>query len=122
MTRLRGPAADFLSKKFNQNFIVVNKAGAVGMIGAQYVVTAKPDGYTLLNGSGPGLNNMLTQKSISYNPIKDLTPIILMCEFPMIIAAHKDFPPKDLKEFVAYAKANPARSVTRLPASARRVI
>lgn len=104
------PLADFLSKKFNQQFIVVNKPGAVGMIGAKSVASAKPDGYTLLmNGSGPGLNNMLTQKSITYDPIKDFTPIILICEFPMLIAAKKDFPANNLKEFVAYAKANPGK-------------
>lgn len=104
------PLADYLSKKFNQQFIVVNKPGAVGMIGAKFVASAKPDGYTLLlTGSGPGLNNMLTQKSITYNPIKDLTPIIVLCEFPMIIAAKKDFPANNLKEFVAYAKANPGK-------------
>lgn len=102
------PFAEFLHQKFGQPFVVVNKPGGTGMIGAHAVATARPDGYTFLqNGSGPGLNNFLTFKDITYNPITDLDPVVLFAGVPAIIATHPDTPYKTLKEMVDYAKANP---------------
>lgn len=105
---LARPFAEYLSQKFGQPFLVINRPGGTGMIGAQSVAAAAPDGYTLLqNGSGPGLNNMLTFKDITYDPIEDLDPIIVFCGVPAIIATHPGAPFKTLKEFVEYAKEHP---------------
>ena len=56
---------------------------------------------------------------LAYHPEKDFEPVALLAGTPILILARKDFPPKDLKEFIAYVKANETRSTQRMPASAR---
>ena len=97
-----------LSEKLGQQFIVDNRAGAGGNIGGAAVAKAAADGYTLLFGTpGPIATNKLMYKSLPYDPEKDLTPVVLVAKSPLIIVAHPSFPAKDLKELIAYAKANP---------------
>ena len=103
----RAVAAE-LSEKLGQQFIVDNRAGAGGNIGGAAVARSVPDGYTLLFGTpGPISTNKLLYKSLPYDPEKDLTPVILVGSSPLIIVAHLMTPAKDLKELIAYAKANP---------------
>jgi tripartite-type tricarboxylate transporter receptor subunit TctC len=103
----RAVAAD-LSEKLSQQFIVDNRTGAGGNIGGAAVAKAVPDGYTILFGTpGPIATNKLMYKSLPYDPEKDLAPVVLVAKSPLIIVAHPSTPAKDLKEMIAYAKANP---------------
>lgn len=99
--------AQYLSPAFGQSFIADNRPGASGTIAMRQVVKSSPDGYTLLS-------NEITQTVVSelypqlgFNPAKDLQAISLIAETPVILAVHPDVPAKNLKELIAYAKANP---------------
>ena len=96
-----------LGEKLGQTFIVDNRTGAGGNIGGAAVAKAPPDGYTFMFGTpGPIATNKLMYKSLPYDPEKDLVPVVLAAKSPLIIAAHPSLPAKDLKELIAYAKAN----------------
>ena len=99
-----------LSAKLGQQFIVDNRTGAGGNIGGAAVAKAAADGYTLMFGTpGPIATNKLMYKSLPYDPERDLVPVVLVARSPLIIAARPSFPAKDLKELIAYAKANPGK-------------
>jgi tripartite-type tricarboxylate transporter receptor subunit TctC len=99
-----------LSERLKQPVVVDNKPGANGQIAAEFVKNAKPDGYTLwmttntTHSANPSLYKMLR-----YDPIKDFTPIILTGELPFALVVNNDLPAKNLKEFLAYARANPGK-------------
>ena len=95
-----------MGKQLGQTVIVENVGGAGGTIGVEKVAKAKPDGYTLLLmhigiSTSPSL-----YRNLRYDPVKDLDPIGLITDVPMTIIANKDFPPKDMKELIAYVRAN----------------
>jgi len=95
-----------MSKTLGQTVIIENVAGAGGTIGVEKVAKAKPDGYTLLLmhigiSTSPSL-----YRNLRYDPIKELDPIGLITDVPMTVVANKDFPPKDMKELIAYVRAN----------------
>ncbi len=101
--------AQHLSTHYGQQFIVENRAGAGGNIGVDAVAKAAPDGYTLgLATSGPLANNKSLYKAMPYDPEKDLTPIALVGEIPLVIAINPDVKANTLAEFVALSKAAPA--------------
>jgi len=105
-----------LSEKIGGRFIVENRTGAGGNIGAAAVAKAEPDGYTLLFASnGPGAVNKLIYKDMQYDPERDLVPIVHVCEVPLIIAAGLTAPVKSLAELVSYAKANPNKLTCGTP-------
>src|SRR5215218_6541226 len=107
---------EHLSSALGQPFVVDNRAGAGGNIGGNAVAKAAPDGYALLLATtGPAANNKLTYKNMPYDPQRDLAPIVLMGKSPVIITAKLSLPAKDLKEFVAYAKANPGKVTAGYP-------
>jgi len=89
-----------------QRFVVENRPGASGMIGAAAVAKAEPDGYTLLVGSPAeiALNQHVT-KDMTYDPLKDLTPVTLLAWTPLIIAAHPSFEASTPAELIALAKS-----------------
>jgi len=90
--------------------IVENKPGASGMIAADYVARARPDGLTLFLGSNSTLaNNVVLFQKMSYDPFKQFTAVSHIGYQPSILMARADAPFKTLKEYVAYAKANPGR-------------
>ncbi|NML60136.1 tripartite tricarboxylate transporter substrate binding protein BugD [Massilia sp. RP-1-19] len=98
--------AQSMGTKLKQQIIIENVGGAGGTIGAARVAKAAPDGYTLFlhhigQSTAPGLYRKLT-----YNAIDSFEPIGLITDVPMTLVARKDFPAKDLKEFLAYVKAN----------------
>ncbi len=98
--------AEVMSRELGQQVLVQNVGGAGGTLGAGQVATAAPDGYTLLVHH-IGMSTAPTlYRQLSYDPLKDFTPIGLITEVPMTIIARKDFEPNTLQEFVDYVKAN----------------
>jgi tripartite-type tricarboxylate transporter receptor subunit TctC len=95
-----------MSKVINQQVIVENVGGAGGTIAANRVAKATPDGYSILiHHIGMSTAPALYRK-LPYKPLEDFEPIGLINEVPMTIVARRDFPPKDLKDLIAYVKAN----------------
>lgn len=96
-----------LSEKLGKSFIVENKGGAGGNIGATSVARSSPDGYTILFATtGQAATNKLMYKNIEYDPQRDFAPVILVGKAPVIVTARPDAPFSTVKELVAYAKAN----------------
>lgn len=102
--------AEHMTRTFGQQVVIQNIAGAGGTTGSTRVMRAEPDGYTILMGHvGTHAVAASLYPNLAYRPDVDFEPIGLVSEFPMLIVARPDFPPKDLKEFVAYVKANAAK-------------
>jgi len=100
--------AQRLGDTFKQRFFVENRTGASGMIGAQVVAKGDADGYTFLVASPAeiALNQNLFA-DMTYDPLKDLTPITLLAWTPLILAAHPTFSPSNVTELVKLARAGP---------------
>ncbi|HEX9433830.1 MAG TPA: tripartite tricarboxylate transporter substrate binding protein [Burkholderiales bacterium] len=99
-----------LTDKWKQPVVIENRSGAAGILGADAVAKARPDGYTLLivNVGITSINPALYAK-LPYNPDTAFTPVSLICELPFVLMASPSFPPNSVKELVAYAKANPEK-------------
>ena len=94
-----------------------NRPGAGGSVGAQYVARAKADGYTLVVSSQSShLANLLTQPQVGYDPVKDFENIAILGRLPNALVVHSSLPFKTFKEFIDYAKKNPASSTTAVAA------
>ena len=90
--------------------LVENKPGANSMLGADLAAKATPDGYTLLTViAAHAANATLYAGRIPYDPVKSFSAISLVGIAPLIMTVGNSFPPKDMKEFVAYARANPGK-------------
>ncbi len=99
--------ADHMSRTLGQQMVVENVTGAGGTIGATRVAKATPDGYTLLMGNlGTQAASVGLYPNLTYDPRRDFEPIMNAAATPMIVAAKKDLPVKDFREFVTYLKAN----------------
>ena len=98
--------AQSMTKSLGQTVIVENVAGAGGTIGPKKVAASKPDGYTLVLMHIGISTSVSLYRNLGYNPQTDLEPIGLVTDVPMTFIARKDFPPKDMKELIAYVKAN----------------
>jgi len=99
--------ADGLSSQLHQPVIVENVGGAGGMTGANRVAKATPDGYQFVLGNvGTHAQNQTLYKRPAYNAITDFAPVALITDQPLVLVTRKDFPPNNLQEFIAYAKAN----------------
>jgi tripartite-type tricarboxylate transporter receptor subunit TctC len=102
--------AQKLSEVWSQAVVVENRTGAGGNIGAEAAAHSPPDGYTLFMTSGSIVTaNPHMYKSLPYDPAKDLVAITNVATGPQVIAVGASQPAKDLKEFIAYAKANPGK-------------
>ncbi len=100
--------ADIFNRHLGQKFVVENVGGAGGTIGTLRAAHAAPDGYTILSGHlGTNALAAAFYPNLGYDPLKDFEPVGLSAEYPELLVARKDFPANNLKEFVAYAKANP---------------
>lgn len=99
-----------LSENLKQTFIVENRPGAGGTIGSDLVAKAAPDGYTLVvSGAASHAIAPALSKKVPFDPIRDFTHIALFGGPPATFAVHPDVPARNLKEFIAYAKANPGK-------------
>ena len=103
-------AAVQLGQRLKQSFVVENKAGASGAIGAVEVARAAPDGYTLLMGTASthGINSAIN-KNLPYDAVKDFAPVTIVASTPNIIAVNLEVPAKNLGELIALAKAQPGK-------------
>jgi tripartite-type tricarboxylate transporter receptor subunit TctC len=108
--------AQQLSARFGQPFVIENKSGAGGNIGAASVSRSAPDGYTILFAStSQASTNKLMYKQMDYDPQRDFAPVILVGKAPVIVTARADAPFASLAEFVVYAKANPNKITGGFP-------
>ncbi len=103
-------ASEILNARFGQAVVVEHRAGAGGAIGARDVANAAPDGYTLLAGNTSTLAVIpAVSRSAGYDPTKNFLPILRITEGFQILVVNPDSPWKTLKDFIAYAKANPGK-------------
>jgi len=101
---------EHMSRTLGQQFVIENVAGAGGTIGSTRAMRSTPDGYTIQMGQmGTHAGSVGLYPNLAYKPDVDFAPIGLVVDQAVVIFARKDFPPNDLKEFVAYVKANGER-------------
>jgi len=98
-----------LGDRLGQPVVVENRPGASGNIGAAAVAKAAPDGYTLLLSGNPLVMNVSLARDLPFDPVKDLAPIEKMATGTLAITVSNAVPANTVKEFVAYAKANPGK-------------
>ena len=99
-----------MAQTLGQSIIIENVVGAGGTTATTRAARAANDGYTLITGHmGTHAAAVPLYPALAYHPEKDFEPVALLAGTPILILARKDFPPKDLKEFVAYVKANEAK-------------
>lgn len=101
--------ADKLGAKLGQQVIVENRAGAAGIIGAQTMARAKPDGYTLLMGNiGPNAINYALYKTLPYKPA-DFAPVTLVISVPNVLVVNEASPARAVADLLALARKDPAK-------------
>jgi len=100
-----------LGAVLGQSIVIENRGGgAGGSVGAKFVATSDPDGYTILLTPGGALTSgPAVHSNIGYDPVKVFTPVGQIMETPLIMSVHADLPVKSLAELVSYAKANPGK-------------
>jgi tripartite-type tricarboxylate transporter receptor subunit TctC len=104
VARLMG---QWLSERLGQQFVIENRPGAAGNIGAEAVVRAAPDGYTLLLVNPTNAINATLYEKLNFNLIRDIAPVASIIRVPSIILVHPSVPARTVPEFIAYAKAHP---------------
>jgi tripartite-type tricarboxylate transporter receptor subunit TctC len=95
-----------LSEIWGQQMVVENRGGGATNIGTEAVARSEPDGYTMLITSMPLAVNRFLFPSLPYDPVEDLAPVSLICEYPNIMAVPITSPARSVTDFIAYAKAN----------------
>jgi tripartite-type tricarboxylate transporter receptor subunit TctC len=100
---------DKLSKALGQQFVIENRSGASGAIGATEVARAAPDGYTFLFGADPVETLHLVMKGVQFDLQRDFDPVTQVTTQPLAIAVHSSVPAQTIQEFIALAKANPGK-------------
>jgi tripartite-type tricarboxylate transporter receptor subunit TctC len=105
VARIVGPR---LSEELGQSVIIENRAGAGGMLGAAAVAQSPPDGYTLLLGTGSthGTNASVYSK-LSYDPVRDFVPIVLVSSLPFLLVVPPSLPVKSVSELIALVRSRP---------------
>jgi tripartite-type tricarboxylate transporter receptor subunit TctC len=98
-----------LQQRLGQPFVVENRGGGGGNIGAEAAYISEPDGYTLLSTQpAPITSNIALYKKLNFDPAA-LEPVAVMSKFPNVLLVRQDFPAKTVQEFIAYVKANPGK-------------
>ena len=102
--------ATYLSDKLGQQFVMENRPGANGNVGAGAAAKAAPDGYTFVIATlGPIVANRFMYKTMSFDPERAFAPVVLLGSSPLIIVGSPKIPATNLREFVGYAKSNPGK-------------
>jgi tripartite-type tricarboxylate transporter receptor subunit TctC len=101
--------AQKLSEQTGQPFVVENRPGAGGNIAAAEAARAAPDGYTIFYNTSAITIAPAIYSSVQVDPVRDYAPVALAATVPLVLAVHPNVPARNLQEFVAYARANPAR-------------
>lgn len=101
--------AEKLSERFGQPVIVDNRAGAGGVIGADVVAKANPDGYTLLINTGSAIAVNPALQTLPYDVKRDFAPVMQVSRAPFVLAVHPALPAKSVTELIQLAKANPKK-------------
>ena len=101
--------AQKLSVQLGQQFIVENRPGGNGIIGADVVAKAPTDGYTLLFNASTFTTAPMTMKQVPYSVENDFSPVALVAKAPLSVSINKNLPVTDVKSLIAYAKANPGK-------------
>lgn len=98
-----------LSEQTGQQFVVENRPGGNGTIGADAVAKAPADGYTLLFNASTFTTAPMTMSKVPYSVVSDFAPVALVAKAPLSIAINKDLPVTDIKSLIAYAKSKPEK-------------
>ena len=98
-----------LSDMWGQKMVVENRGGGATNIGTEAVVRSEPDGYTVLLQSMPLAVNRFLFPNLPYDPVGDLAPVSLICDYPNIMAVPVSSPARSVADFIANAKANPGK-------------
>ncbi|XAH25274.1 tripartite tricarboxylate transporter substrate binding protein [Xylophilus sp. GW821-FHT01B05] len=101
--------AQKLGEQTGQSFIIENRPGGNGIIGADVVSKAPADGYTLLFNASTFVTAPMTMKSVPYGVVKDFTPVALVAKAPLSVSINKNLPVTDIKSLISYAQANPGK-------------
>src|SRR5215813_3540053 len=99
----------WLSDRLGQPFVIENRPGAGGNIGAEAVVNAPPDGYALLLAGPPNAINTTLYQNLKFNFLRDIAPVAGIGRVPLIVEVNPSVPAKTLSDFIAYARANPGK-------------
>ena len=98
-----------LSERLGQAFVIDNRPAGSGIVGADLVARAQPDGYTLLFAFSSLASSAKLMTKLPYDPVSDFAPVTLATVSPLVLFVHPSVPARDVAEFVAYAKANPGK-------------
>jgi tripartite-type tricarboxylate transporter receptor subunit TctC len=100
-----------VSAALGQPFVQETRTGAGGSIGTEYVAKAAPDGYTLLLGTASTFGtNSATMAKLPYDAVRDFTPVVMIATTPYLLLVHPSVPASNLKEFIAWVRANPGKA------------
>jgi tripartite-type tricarboxylate transporter receptor subunit TctC len=115
--------AERASAGLGQQVVVENKPGAGANIGSDFVAKAAPDGYTLLMGTNAThAMNAAMYSNLTFDPVKDFSPIMLVGILPMVLAGNNSFPAANLKDVITLARAKPDSLNVALPSTTARVL
>jgi tripartite-type tricarboxylate transporter receptor subunit TctC len=96
-----------LSESLGQQFVIENRSGASGNIGAEYVARAAPDGYTLMVNTIPLVANSFMYAKMPFDPLTDFVPISLLCSSPSLLVVHPSLPVRSVRELLDLARSKP---------------
>ncbi|HWM41520.1 MAG TPA: tripartite tricarboxylate transporter substrate binding protein [Burkholderiales bacterium] len=101
--------AQHLSQRLGQGFVVENRPAGSGIVGADHVAKSAPDGHTLLFAFSSLSSSAQLFSKLPYDPVRDFAPVALATTSPLLIVVPAAVPAKDLREFIAHAKASPGK-------------